>query len=155
MLKYSDSFEGVHPSMAIWWDNELNELKPSEVKYNQDYYAWFRCPECKEYKFKRNIKFISTLPFTNHICKDKKMKLLNLKEKVDLKEEQNKYDKRLEKAEKELQDKYNDEWEIVSFKGYMKPCLLKHTCGEVKKITRFNNAIKNNLKCDCEKKNRK
>lgn len=77
MIEYSNSFEGAYPSMTTWWDNELNDLKPSEVKYNQDYYAWFKCPKCKEYVFKRNIKYISTLPFVNHICKDEKIELLN------------------------------------------------------------------------------
>ncbi len=155
MIEYSNSFEGVYPSMAIWWDNELNDLKPSEVKYNQDYYAWFRCPKCKEYTFRRNIKFISTFSFVNHICKDKKNELLKLKEKSKSEEEQNKYDKRLERASEELKNKYDDNWKIIDFKGYMKPCILQHSCGETKKITRFNNAIKNNLKCDCEKKNKK
>lgn len=152
MIEYSNSFEGVYPSMTTWWDNELNDLKPSEVKYNQDYYAWFKCPKCKEYVFKRNIKYISTLPFVNHICKDEKDRVVKLKEKITLKEEQYKYDIRLEKARKKLSDKYHDEWKIVSFNGYMKPCILEHICGKQRKITRFNNVLKNNLKCECEKK---
>lgn len=152
MIEYSNSFEGVYPSMTTWWDNELNDLKPSEVKYNQDYYAWFKCPKCKEYTFERNIKYISTLPFVNHICKDEKDRVVKLKEKITLKEEQYKHDIRLEKARKKLSDKYHDEWKIVSFNGYMKPCILEHICGEQRKITRFNNVLKNNLKCECEKK---
>lgn len=151
MINFEDSFEGVYPSMAKWWDYNLNSLKPNEVKYNKSYYAWFTCPRCNNYKFKRNIKFISSLPFTHHICYKDKEKLIEQKKDTLNKEQEHKLEERLHKSQQELYLKYGDDWSIVSFTKPNKPCVLQHYCGEVKKITRFNNALKNNLKCKCEK----
>lgn len=150
-MKYENSFEGVYPLMAKWWDYDLNSLKPDEVKYNKDYYAWFICPKCKKYKFRRNIKFISTLPFTHHICDKDKENLIRLKEDMMNKEQECKSRERLLKAEQKLYSKYGNDWKIISFTKSNEPCTLQHYCGEVKTITRFNSAIKNNLKCKCEK----
>ena len=74
-------------------------------------------------------------------------------ERLD-KQSEEKYNNKLKNAEKKLHSKYGDDWKLISFTGTMKPCLLEHKCGETKRITRFNNAIRNNLKCECEKKNK-
>lgn len=150
-LHYKDTFSYRYPLQSKWWNYDKNDKAPNEVRYNQPYLANFICPKCKQYSFSRNVKFISEYPFKSHICRFDKINLMADKNIYDKNEMDLKAIQRLQKAKELVYNKYGDEWKLIYFTGTNRPCILKHSCGNKKKISRFNNILNHNLKCECEK----
>ena len=47
LLKEKSSLAEKYPKIASEWDNEKNgDVKPSDVKPNSSFHAWWKCPDC-------------------------------------------------------------------------------------------------------------
>lgn len=55
-IKGVNDFQTKYPKLAKYWDNDLNKLKPSDIKYTNDQMFWWRCS--KGHSYQTQIKLI-------------------------------------------------------------------------------------------------